>query len=175
MNDEKVNHIRKECLRYFKQAGIALTPEEKENMEVTDFGMGRLREMGLQLVVYINTESYCAKEMVLLPRQTCPEHLHPPIGTSKGKEETFRCRMGRVYLYVSGTETPNPSILPPQDKMNHFTVWKEVLLKPGEQYTISPNTLHWFQAGETGAVVSEFSTQSTDENDVFTDPAVQRV
>jgi D-lyxose ketol-isomerase len=53
-------------------------------------------------------------------------------------------------------------------------VFHEVRLRPGEQYTIPPDTLHWFQAGADGAVVSEFSTRSRDEFDVFTDPAVER-
>ena len=51
----------------------------------------------------------------------------------------------------------------------------EIHLLPGEQYTILPNTLHWFQGGEDGAVVSEFSTHSTDETDVFTDTAIVRL
>jgi D-lyxose ketol-isomerase len=37
-----------------------------------------------------------------------------------------------------------------------------------------PNVPHWFQAGDEGAVVSEFSTHSTDENDIFTDPSIGR-
>jgi D-lyxose ketol-isomerase len=49
-----------------------------------------------------------------------------------------------------------------------------VILKPGEQYTLAPNTKHWFQAGPEGAVVSEFSTRSTDENDIFSDPRIVR-
>jgi D-lyxose ketol-isomerase len=56
-----------------------------------------------------------------------------------------------------------------------FTVWKEIVLRPGGQYTLPSDTLHWFQAGSKGAVVSEFSSTSTDENDIFTDPAIRRV
>ena len=40
------------------------------------------------------------------------------------------------------------------------------------KYTIMPNTLHWFQAGPEGAVVSEFSTKSRDEFDIYTDPRI---
>ena len=61
-------------------------------------------------------------------------------------------------------------ILPETDT----TVYHEVILNPGEQYTIMPETLHWFQAGPDGAIVSEFSTRSTDETDVFTDPKIER-
>jgi D-lyxose ketol-isomerase len=54
-------------------------------------------------------------------------------------------------------------------------VWHEIVLRPGDQYTLPPNTLHWFQAGDKGAIVSEFSSTSTDENDLFTDPRIRRV
>jgi D-lyxose ketol-isomerase len=50
-----------------------------------------------------------------------------------------------------------------------------VILRPGEQHTIWPGTRHWFQAGAEGAVVSEFSTRSTDESDAFTDPDILRI
>jgi D-lyxose ketol-isomerase len=135
-------------------AGIVLTEAERDNIEVADFGLGRLDEIGLQLVVYLNTERVCAKELVLFPHQLCPEHRHPPVGDDPGKEETFRCRRGSVLLHVEGQP--------------------EVVLRPGEQFTIPPDTLHWFQAGEAGAVVSEFSTRSRDESDVFTDPQIVR-
>ena len=108
------------------------------------------------------------------PNQTCPEHRHPPVGIDPGKEETFRCRWGTVYLYVAGEPTPAPQCKPPGDEQA-YTVWHEVCLQPGDQYTIMPDTLHWFQAGEQGAVISEFSTRSTDEKDIFTDAAIQRV
>ena len=51
---------------------------------------------------------------------------------------------------------------------------EELVLGPGEQHTIPPDTLHSFQAGPEGAVVSEFSSASRDDLDVFTDPAVER-
>ena len=54
------------------------------------------------------------------------------------------------------------------------TVYHEIILEPGEQYTIMPNTKHWFQAGDSGAIISEFSTTSTDETDVFTDERIVR-
>ena len=156
------------------ESGVVLTPLERENIEVADFGLSRLDEIGLQLVVYVNTERVCAKELVLFPRQTCPEHRHPPYDGSPGKEETFRCRSGVVYLYVEGTSTANPVCRPPASGADAFTVWHEIELRPGDQHTISPNVLHWFQAGDEGAVVSEFSTTSTDELDVFTDPRIGR-
>src|SRR5262245_48944281 len=159
---------------YLDHAGIVLTEEEANNIEVADFGLGELEITGLELVVYINTERVCAKELVLFPRQTCPEHSHPPIGNESGKEETFRCRWGTVYLYVAGEPTPHPQARPPAGREQTYTVWHAQVLQPGQQYTIPPDTLHWFQAGDDGAVVSEFSTRSRDEYDIFTDQQIRR-
>jgi D-lyxose ketol-isomerase len=162
---------------YLEQAGIVLTPEEAASIEVADFGLGQLEETGLELVTYVNTDRVCAKELVLFPRQTCPEHLHPPVAGEPGKEETFRCRWGEVYLYVPG-EPVGPTTArarPPGGREESYTVWHEVVLRPGEQYTILPETPHWFQAGDQGAVVSEFSTRSRDEADIFTDPQIRRI
>ena len=165
-------------VRAFKQleaAGIALTDEEKNDIEIADFGLGRLEEEGLELVIYVNNEHYCAKELVLFPKQTCPEHRHPPVGGGPGKMETFRCRRGKVWLYVEGEESsPIQADLPPAGKA-FYTVFHEIELNPGEQYTIPPDTLHWFQAGAEGAVVSEFSTTSRDESDIFTNPDINRI
>ena len=134
-------------------AGIVLAGAERDAIEVADFGLSRLREQGLMLLVYVNTDRYCAKELVLYPRQTCPEHRHPPFDGTPGKEETFRCRRGSVTLRVDG---------------------RELELRPGGQFTIPPDTLHSFTAGPEGAVVSEFSSTSRDDLDVFTDPDVRR-
>jgi len=163
---------RERAAEVLARAGIALTEAEIGAIEVADFGLSRLDETGLQIVVYVNTERVCAKELVLFPRQLCPEHRHPAFDGTPGKEETFRCRAGLVRLYTEGDPTPRPAARVPSDGV--FTVWRETLLRPGEQYTIPPDTLHWFQAGDEGAVVSEFSTQSRDDLDVFSDPRIKR-
>lgn len=155
-------------------AGIVITPAERRNIEVADFGLNDLEHIGLEIVVYVNTDRVCAKELALFPGQICPEHRHPSINGAPGKEETFRCRAGQVYLYVSGDPTASPKGKVPEDRSSTFTAWREIVLNPGEQYTLMPDTLHWFQAGPQGAIVSEFSTRSRDEADIFTDPEIQR-
>ncbi|RDY83966.1 D-lyxose/D-mannose family sugar isomerase [Bacillus amyloliquefaciens] len=157
---------------YYQKAGIVLTDDEVEDIQIMDYGLGKLQETGLQLFIYVNTDRYCSKELVLFPRQTCPEHRHPPVSGEKGKEETFRCRWGKVYLYVEGEKTEHPSVVPPKEDKEYYTVWHEIVLEPGGQYTIPPDTKHWFQAGEEGAVVTEMSSTSTDDHDIFTDPRI---
>jgi D-lyxose ketol-isomerase len=148
------DEARERAAAMLAEAGIVLTPAERAEIEVTDLGLGDLERTGLQLVVYVNTERVCAKELVLFPHQAFPEHRHPPVGDDPGKEETFRCRAGSVLLSVDGHG--------------------DIELRPGDQFTIPPDTLHSFRAGRDGAVVSEFSTRSRDETDVFSDPRIVR-
>src|SRR6266480_191507 len=164
---EQLLNAQARAREYLDRARIVLTVVEDKNIEVADFGLGEIETSGLELVTYVNTKRVCAKELVLFPRQTCPEHRHPPVAGEPGKEETFRCRWGEVYLYVPGEPTPNPACHPPAGSEPRYTVSHEIRLGPGEQYTISPDTAHWFQSGPEGAVVSEFSTRSRDESDVF--------
>jgi D-lyxose ketol-isomerase len=145
--------VKERAARALEAAGIVLTPEERESIDIVDFGLGDFERTGLAILVYVNTGRYCAKELVLLPHQLCPEHRHPPVGDDPGKEETFRCRTGQVELNVAG---------------------ETIHLAPGGQFTIPPDTLHWFRAGPDGAVVSEFSSRSRDETDVFSDPRIVR-
>ena len=96
---------RQRAAEMLADACIVLTLDERERLEVADFGLGRLDEIGLR-------------------------------------------------LHVDGEE--------------------ELVLRPDEQLTVPPDTLHWFQAGDEGAIVSEFSTTSRDALDVFTDPRIVR-
>jgi D-lyxose ketol-isomerase len=173
LTSEDIVTRQQEAADLIHRAGIYITDQEKNSIEIADFGLGDFAQTGLGILVYMNTDRCCAKELVIWPRQTCPQHMHPPVGDDPGKEETFRCRYGTVYLYVSGEPTENSACQPP-DALESFTAWHEIKLQPGEQYTLQPNTWHWFQAGEEGAVVSEFSSRSTDENDLFTDKRIKR-
>lgn len=176
MKESEAEKIRARAAAMLEKAGIVITPEERRSMELVDFGLGDIEHMGLEIIVYENNDRYCAKELVLFPRQTCAEHRHPRVSEANiGKQETFRCRFGEVYLYVPGEPAARPKAVVPEKYRKYLTVWHEIVLRPGDQYTLAPNTLHWFQAGDEGAIVSEFSSTSTDENDVFTDPNIRRV
>jgi D-lyxose ketol-isomerase len=176
MKSVEVARLRRRAVKALKKAHISASPEEHESIEVTDFGLSDIENVGLGLLVYENNDRYCSKELILFPRQMCPEHRHPPLSKENiGKQETFRCRWGKVYLYVEGEPTPKPKAKVPEKHRRHLTVWHEIVLRPGDQYTIKPNTLHWFQAGDRGAIVSEFSSTSVDAADVFTDPNIKRI
>lgn len=176
MDQKTIKKAQDRAARMLADAKIVLSEEERRNIEVCDYNLGNLDTIGTEIVIYLNTDRCCAKELILFPRQTCPEHIHPQLGEYPGKEETFRCRWGEVYLYIPGEPVKEPkAIIPEEERRKHMTVWHEIVLKPGEQYTLKEQTLHWFQAGPQGAIVSEFSTQSFDKQDIFTDPEIIRL
>jgi len=157
------------------EAGIAITKKEFADMEIADFGLNDLESQGLEIIVYENNDRYYAKELVLFPHQTCPEHRHPSRDDIQGKMETFRCRWGKAFLYISGEPTQSIQATIPGGSESYYTVFHEIELNPGDQFTIPSDTLHWFQGGPDGAIVSEFSSASHDESDIFTDPNIKRV
>jgi D-lyxose ketol-isomerase len=175
MKRSEMKKAQERAALMLQECKIRLTDQERESIEVAGFGLNELETQGLQLVTYVNTDRYCAKELILFPRQTCPEHLHPPIGTDPGKMETFRCRSGKVFLYVEGESLKQIQSIVPVGSESYYTVFHEIELNPGDQYTIHPGIKHWFQAGSEGAVVSEFSSTSRDEFDVFTDIRIERM
>ena len=71
----EVKKWQKVAIEYLDKAGIALTTEEQDTIEINDLGLGEYEQTGVALVVYFNDEKYCAKELVLMPRQTCPQHI----------------------------------------------------------------------------------------------------
>ena len=174
LTQEQIQNARRRATQLLEETGFVLTGVERDSIEVADFGLSELEQTGLEVLVYVNTQRVCAKEIVMFPGQTCPEHRHPPFDGTPGKEEKFRCRKGLVYLYLEGPPAKRPSCRPAKADRGAYTVWHEVILRPGEQHLVPPNTLHWFQAGQEGAIVSEFSTQSRDDLDVFTDPDIAR-
>ena len=136
LTDAQIQDARRRAAQILEEAGFVLTDVERDNIEVADFGLSELEQTGLEVVVYVNTERVCAKEIVMFPGQTCPEHRHPPFDGTPGKEETFRCRKGLVYLYVEGPPAERPACRPAKADRGAYTVWHEVILRPGDQQVV---------------------------------------
>ena len=119
ITQEELREAQAYAAEQLEAAGIVLSDAERAAIEVADFGLSRLREIGLLVLVYVNTDRYCAKELVLYPGQTCPEHRHPPFDGTPGKEETFRCRSGLVHLWVGGRGARPPAGRAAHDPAGH--------------------------------------------------------
>lgn len=171
---EYFNKQKKAADYLIDKAGIILKEEEIPLIELIDYGFEDNPIIGFQLYTYINTPRYCAKELILYPHQTCIEHKHPPVDGNIGKQETFRVRYGTLYLHIPGDRTLNhKAIIPEGSECYMNQAAKELVLYAGDMYTLQPDTWHWFQSGAEGCIVSEFSSFSTDENDILSDPRVR--
>ncbi len=125
-------------LQILDSAGIVTTPQERARIEVADFGLGGLQQTGLQILTYVNTDRCCAKELVIFPQQTCPDHGHPTINGVLGKEETFRCRSGTAIMLIRFRRALGISSLPPASR------FRSGLHRPARNYSPAGRSIHAF-------------------------------
>jgi D-lyxose ketol-isomerase len=156
-----------------QNAGVRIKAEEIARISVADFGLSNLEEEGAQILTFFSTDRVSAKVIALFPKQTLPEHWHPPVENDPGKQETIRAVDGTLYICIPGQDTLESAAIP-AGKEDVYTCRHEVVMKMGDQLILEPGTKHWFQAGEEGAVMYSFSTCARDALDKFTDPKVVR-
>jgi len=161
---------------FIKKTGFPVKDEEINSIEIADLGLNEFDTTGLHALSLFNTEWVGAKLLVLKPNQFFPEHKHPPFKKENypGKTEVIRGQWGEFYLVIPGNITSNPKANPPFHRKKYIDVWHEIVIKPGNQYIIQPDTWHWFQAGSEGAIVWSISSKLTDAEDKFKDPQVIR-
>ena len=171
---EQQKAAQKQAVNMIRQAGITITDEEADSIEVADFGLSNLEKEGIQALALVQTDRISVKVLAMLPDQTVPEHWHPPVDDDPGKEETIRVTAGTVYLYVFGEDTFKEGFIV-EGKDDCYTMRKEIVMKPCDQLTLAPGEKHWFQARQGGAVLFSFSTIARDALDQFTDPDIVRI
>jgi mannose-6-phosphate isomerase-like protein (cupin superfamily) len=127
-----------------KKANIAYSKDDF--MEITDFGKGRYRELGLGLMIRVNEKEYGSKWLTLLPGQKCPNHHHKFI------KETFIVMTGDVDINVDG---------------------QEYNLKSADKITIDIGQNHQFSS-KYGAIIEEITTKQVVDDSYFTDSTIER-
>jgi D-lyxose ketol-isomerase len=171
---EQQQAAQKQAADMIRQAGIIITDEEADRIEVVDFGLSNLDQEGVQVLTLVQTERISVKVLAMLPNQTEPEHWHPPVDEDPGKEETIRVIAGTVYFYVAGEDSFEKGFIV-EGKDDCYIMRKEIVMQAGDQITLAPGQKHWFQAREGGAVMYSFSTIARDALDRFTDPDIVRI
>lgn len=166
-------HAQERAASLIYDAGVVITTAERAAIDVADFGLNSLETEGIQILTFFATDRLSAKLLIQFPRQTEPEHWHPPVGDDPGKEETIRVVKGTLYFYVPGTDTLKQGRIP-AGKEAVYTCRHEIVMGPGDQLTLAPGTKHWFQAGDESAVFYSISTCVRDGLDGFTDPDIIR-
>jgi D-lyxose ketol-isomerase len=127
---EQYKDARCRAAELLEKAGVLARPDEVARIEVVDLRLSELEETGLQILTLVNTGEIGVKVLALFPGQAFAQHKHPPLaerpphlrGDYPGKEETFRCQWGEVYLYMPGEPTPDPVARPPAHRRHTYTV-----------------------------------------------------
>jgi D-lyxose ketol-isomerase len=159
-DEEAAKNAVIELLEYH---GYYVYPTFKENLYVTDFGLGKFTEVGLACIMFANKLagefSYMMQDLILMPNQMLPEHWHvKPADAQTGgaqKDEGWFIRWG--LSYVIGEGEPN---LPPEVKVpaihGEVTVEHCTVAKPGVFVGLSRvGSHHWQFAGKEGVILTE--------------------
>lgn len=162
--------VKQEAAALLKKTGFPLTDEEWAKLEVNDFGLGDVRKEGFAFIDILRSPRVRITLLILLPNQTLPQHVHPAYKDEHGKEETFRVLVGQAKIFIKGEEN-NPDILIPAGKEEYYTARHEIVLNPGEQYSVQPQGEHWFQGGDEGGVGIIFQNRVDETKNMFYDPA----
>ena len=171
---QQQQQARRQAGEMIGRAGIHVTDQEAEGIEVVDFGLSQLEKEGVQVLTLVQTERISVKVLALFPNQTEPEHWHPPVAGDPGKEETVRVIFGTLYFYIPGENTFKEGFLV-KGKEHCYTMRHEIVMRPSDQITLAPGVKHWFQARDEGVVMYSFSNIARDALDQFTDKDIVRI
>lgn len=173
IRQDELENARKRAAEMIRKAGIVISDDEIEKMDVADFGLSNLKEEGAQIVALADTDKYAVRVIALFPGQAEPEHWHVGFNGYEGKLETLRGISGEVRVYLPGEDNMRLGKIP-EGKEAFYTARHEIRLKAAETITIPVGTKHWFQAGEEGAVFYTISSLAVDAKDPFSNPEVVR-
>jgi len=134
--------------------------------DITDFGMGEFKTLGLTLVNLAEEPEYCEKLMFAYEGQVTPMHAH------KQKKEDIICRAGKLALTLfpdvpAECEEGLPFEVQINGRMQTVKAGDTVTLEAGERITLVPGVYHEFWAAAPDTILGEVSTANDDANDNF--------
>ncbi len=144
--------------------GYPVYPKFREQLWVSDYGLGKFTELGLACVTFVNhvagEASYMMLDIFLLPNQMLPEHWHiKPEGKPDvaQKDEGWLVRWGKSYIVGEGEANLPPEVVVPKFHMNGtVTVEHCIEANPGDFTPLGKiGTRHWQFAGKLGAIITE--------------------
>jgi D-lyxose ketol-isomerase len=144
--------------------------------DITDFGLGRFRDVGIVLFTVRNghptlsryvAKTYCEKIMILQPGQHCPMHFHWQ------KTEDIINRCGGELIFRICNSTPDggladTDVIVSLDGVRRTLPAGALLtLLPGASVTLTSGLYHEFWASESGSplIVGEVSKVNDDKFD----------
>jgi len=168
MSKNNLDQLKTEYLDLLQKAGFHVTNTELSNLEINDFGLGNIRKEGFGFIDILRSKRIRITLLLLLPNQSLPQHMHPSYENEEGKEETLRVLFGETKVFIEGES--DSAIIIPEGKEKYYTALNEIHLKAGGQYSVQPNTKHWFQACDKGSVNICFQNRVDELRNIFYDP-----
>ncbi|MHC4754934.1 MAG: cupin domain-containing protein [Planctomycetota bacterium] len=157
--------------------GYPIFPGLRENMWVSDYGLGQFSKLGLGAYTFINEVDgdYMGQDLYLLPGQMLPEHYHLQTDKASPKMEGWHVRHGVSYVYGEGVPAKNMYAVVPKCHMNGtVSVKHEVVLHQGQATILDRATArHWQFGGPEGAVISEYATYHDNDGVRHSDPKIR--
>lgn len=152
--------------------------EIRENMlgwDITDYGQGKFKEIGLVLFTLRNgnlssdkyKKSYAEKILILEEGQICPTHFH------KNKMEDIINRGGgnlQIKLWNSNDEgkpLTTPVTFSSDGQIKTADCGTPIIITPGNSITLIPGIYHEFSALNSKVLLGEVSSVNDDNHDNF--------
>jgi len=160
-NVEKGKDAILELCRYHR---YPIFPGMREQLFVTDYGLGQFTSVGLACIIFVNNVagefSYMMLDIYLLPNQMLAEHWHEKPENNPRcaqKNEGWLIRWGRSYVVGEGEANLPPEVVVPKIHMDGtVTVHHSVTADPGVFVPLSRvGSRHWQLAGKEGAILTE--------------------
>ena len=171
MKRSEINQLIRAAERCYRAHGWALPP--KPRWDVTDFGLGAWREVGLVLVNLAEEPEYWEKLMYAQRGMTTPAHCH------RRKKEDIICRWGR--LAVRAWAGPPDQVgqqrftLPVNHEPTDVVSGSVIELAAGSRVTLVPGVYHEFAPVSAECIMGEVSNANDDRHDnVFVNPTIGR-
>lgn len=165
-----------------KMHGYPVFPGFRENLWVSDYGLGQYTKLGLAAYMFQNKndgkdDTYMLMDLFLVPGQMLPEHWHLEGDNSIVKNEGWLVRWGKSYIVGEGKD--NLAKFPikiPKLHMGGKTTTKHVVeAGPGQFVPLAKvKTKHWQWAGPQGAIITEVANLHTDKAVRHQDPAADK-
>lgn len=163
MKRSEINSLVRAAQTCFLTHGWTLPPVPK--WDVTDFGLGRIRESGLVLINLCEEPEYCEKLMYARKGMLTPAHCHHQ------KKEDIICRWGVLHLrFWASADTAadkRPVAMKLDGVMTEFQAGETLRLVAGSRITITPHIYHEFVPASPECIIGEVSTANDDLNDNF--------
>jgi D-lyxose ketol-isomerase len=158
--------------------GYPIFPKFRDNLWVSDYGLGKFAEVGLAAYLFVNNvkDQYMMLDIFLLPNQMLPEHWHVEGEGNPAKREGWLVRWGLSHIVGIGDENlPKQVNVPKAHWDGKVTVKHEVAATPGMFVPLSEvGTRHWQYGGPEGAIVTEVANVHTNSAVRHTDPAMNK-